>query len=633
MLPNLILIILLTNINLYASAYFYNENSPQNNLNILYFKTLFTTKVFCRQRSLEFSITLEPTDIIEKEINSNINQLENICKQTIQNHLCQYALDEIKISASNLRNKLNLINSFDQTAPIRDKRDMNEVIQKITTLADYGYSDLKQSFEQIKSIATLYEKIKRETSAHTDHINFISIFQLINHKIHKHSQNYHSILNILNKNLDSITSLIPMEMIKSELYAMEPILTKEYCEFPIELNNHQIFNLLKLSTLEAEINDFQLNLIIKIPSFYKSEFDLISAIPIPFNYDNISYELEPLTPFLLVSYNKIKNDYHIIPLSLDEKRNCSSLYNKMVCFPHNAFQVFSDTKNKLPEYLFVPSLELCNTKDIKTLKELQAIPSECNIKRIPHINKIIPLNYMTYYLYLIKPSQVTFDCFSMRKTYQVPKSILIKELKPDCSIEFDNGYYTTRQTTNYNRISFQSTIFTTHILTNNDLIKKDPSKNYSINIPRNLQPDFTDLHEKIKNTHTTANNKKIFEFSINTKIYLIFLILCLIIAILWSTTIYFIFYFKNKTQLEINKLYKNSPFSLVNYPNLHCSFKFDDKPPLPPKTRSLPFTPLETYDTPKFPPRTLQNQTTEKIIVHYATVNKNHTLSEPLSTV
>lgn len=603
-----------------SPGYHYNENSSHNNLKPIYLRKLFSTKILCRYRSLEFTINLEPINNIRDEMNTNINQLEDICKNTKYNHICQYSIDEIKISATKLKNKLKLIESF-QLKNSRKKRSIEEIVQKSITLSDYGYSDLKQGFEQVKYIAELYEKIKRETITHTDHINFISLCQLINNKIYKHIDNHNLILSILtDKTINNIISIIPIEMIKNELHSMEQSVNKEYCEFVIDLEHPQIISLLKLSKIHTEISwTNRLDIRIEIPTFYKSEFDLIKAIPIPFNFRNHTYEQRPLTEFTLVSYNKIKDDYHTIPFTLDEKRNCTSLNNKMICFPNNGFQVFTNVNNKIPEMLFSPAKDLCNTKDMQTLQEIDAIPLECNILRIPHLNKLIPLDHTIYYLYIVHPTTIKFDCPSMKATNNISKSIIITELKPECSVEFKDGYHIKRKTIYLNKISLQSAVFTTYAISKSDLIKKDLQKNYSINTLRNLQPDFSDLHEKMGNKVDIQPDKS----SINTKIYFTFILLITIIITLWITTLYLIISFKKKIQQQIKKLTKDTPSE--QFPNcLHCSFKFDTKPPLPPKTRSIPHTPLEAYDVPKFPAKKI-----EAAIVHYATATKKNTIKEP----
>lgn len=42
--------------------------------------------------------------------------------------------------------------------------------------------------------------------------------------------------------------------------------------------------------------------------------------------------MKPLTPFFLTHYDKTKNMYHIIPFTLEDKQNCSTLNNKIICF-------------------------------------------------------------------------------------------------------------------------------------------------------------------------------------------------------------------------------------------------------------------------------------------------------------
>lgn len=627
MLLKLLLITIIT----IVYGFNFNENSSENNLKAIHIKKLYPTKVFCRRRTIEFNIALEPIEVITKELETNINYLQKICKITNYSRLCQYSIDEIKLATTKLKNRLKLVESFQvkKLQSDRFRRNINDILQKSVTLSDYSYSDLKQGLEQIKSVVSLFEKMKKESSTHTDHLNFILIFQVTNAKIQKRLEYYNTILNVLTAgDHKEIFSLIPIEMIKTELTSMEYLLNAEYCEFAIKLENVQVINLVNRAIIRSEITTNNLNIKIDLPTFFKGHFDLISAISIPFCYKNSTYEIRPLTPFFLTNYDKIKDVYHIIPFTSENKQNCTTLGDEIICFPDIDFQVFTSPKQKIPDYLFSPTYKLCDYKDIKTLEELNVIPLECDIKRIPHINKLIQLDYSKYYLYLTRTTSVTFDCFKIRTTYNISKPIVINDFKPECSVQFDDGYHPDTKTAYFNSVSLTTYVFNTQAISERDLIKKELPRENTLNSIRNLQPEFSDLHEKIKNipkkhenqTPNHPNNKKI--------IVLLAIAICFAI-ILWIIVIYFLINLKRKTQKEFKNLRNNSPFS-TNFPDMHCSFKFDSKPPLPPKTRTPSRTPQDDYDIPKFPARKLETKIIEKAVIHYASIAKNDNKETPI---
>lgn len=613
----------------------YNENSTTNDLGTLYIQSINTAKVFCRYRIIEYNIEIENIQTTRNELTTTIGLLYKICSESQYRRICQLTLNEIKILMTSFNNKISLLESHNTliTEDYRKKRntlEIPDILQKTLTLSDYGYSDLKQGLEQLKSTTKLSEKAQRDTLINIDHINFISLAQLVIQNIKRQLKTYDTILKIIvNKNPVEIADLIPLENLKSELKILRTSINKEFCDFPINLMVSKVIKLLKISDIQSVLADNHFIITLKIPTFYKNIFELLSATPIPFTYENATYEVLPLHQYLLTYWDQIKNDYYSVPLSIEEKQSCSHKADYLICFPKGNFQVLTNTKHKMPDYLFLPTYEICNMRNLKTLNDLRAIPNDCNIKRIPHLNKIIPLSENSYYLYIIRPIQVKFLCHKINLEYNITKPIVITDVRSDCSIFFDQGYHAEQRDAHFQSTPQHTTSSSTYSISQNDLIKRELMKSYNISTMRDLQPDFGELQERIRNMGPkTKPHSPI--FSKQSELSLLILLTITMTMIVCYASVYF---YKRITTTTNEKQENDSDkldLSIATMPDLNCQFQFNCSPPIPPKTRSIPRSPVGSYDYPRTPTRRLEEilvHVSEQPDIQYATILKKNSLT------
>lgn len=203
-----------------TNGFNYNENDSRNNLGTIYIKNVSPAKVFCRYRAIEFSLELENIIDIKQKLSTTTQLLHNICFESPYNKTCLLTMNEIKqlmISFDNqylILESINIHSKYDY----RKKREINEIIQKTITLSDYGYSDLKQNYDQLKGISKQVERYQNDSSTTVEQVNFNSLAYLTIQNIKRHLRTFNNVLEIIiNQNPKLIAEIIPLSSLKTEL--------------------------------------------------------------------------------------------------------------------------------------------------------------------------------------------------------------------------------------------------------------------------------------------------------------------------------------------------------------------------------------------------------------------------------
>lgn len=578
-------------------GYEFNENDPRNNLNAVYIRRTGPVKVLCRHRTIEFSIEIEIIPKIKAEIYDTIQLLTNICSENTFNKTCEYVIDELNTWMLSFGNTYLLTESanLQSVHDFRRKRDLTDVIRKTITLSDYGYNDLKRGLEQLIVVAKQILKQQNDSIDSIGHVNFLSVAFLTFQGLRKHSQFYDNVLEIIiNKNPKAIAEIIPMDTLKSELINSQALVEKEFCEFPIDMKIIKIIELFKVSKTYSELSGNALIISIKIPTFYKNNFILNTAIAIPFIYKNATYSIIPESPYYITYFDQVSESHYSIPMTVEDRHNCTNINGKLLCYPKTNYEIISSENFKMPDYLFFPGYNTCYEKSIKALSSKKAIPIECNVKQTLHSNHIIQLEKDKFYLHLIAPSSVKFDCHQNHQIFNITEPVLITSVQKDCSIHFKNGYHAEQSDVYLKSIHLHSARTKSYSTSYNDLIEKTFTKQNTIETLRNLQPDFGDLHEEILNSNFTNDIKPPSKTGGQTT-----LVVIILISLFTTCSYVTILYFRFKTKTTNKTMYRSkSPDSMDTIPpEMKCQFNFQMPPLLPPKTHSLPRSPA--YDVPK----------------------------------
>lgn len=263
-------------------------------------------------------------------------------------------------------------------------------------------------------------------------------------------------------------------------------------------------------------------------------------------------------------------------------------------------------------------IAVCNVEQLETRARWKVFSTECSIRPIPNTNQIINLSGNMYYLFIVKPTILRILCGENSINKNISKSVLIKNFRRDCFVHFDDGWFTRLQAEKVKTIFQLSNGYSSYPIFENELIQKVSLNTDSFKPIRNLQSDFGELQEQIRNyierPKIVTNILKSDEL----------LIIIGIMIFLTGTTWTLIAYCNYQTKLKFSICEQNlssddsSSMSTINR-DLRYNFKFSS-PPLPRKTKStriIPKSPTDSYDIPK------SNKTLSTALTKSMSTNEN----------
>lgn len=399
-----------------------NSNSSINEIGTIFLRQLGDTKIFCRNRVLEFNIELEDVIKVDREITSVMNMMIDICNNVKYSSMCHIEMEEIHVLYRIFQDKYKIIDSasFKTDSNNRRKRNIDEIediIQKSITLNDVSYSDAKLNIEELKSITHQLINSQEKFNTDIDYINFNTLSQLIILNLKRHTNLYNKIIDItIDKNPKKLIDLISLNILESDIEKLQLQTDKEQCHIPIEDKQHEILSYLKLADIQFQIYRNYFVVSIYLPTFFKTTFVLTQAISIPFRHRSSTYVINPINEYHITFKTNYGNDIHSIPLSIEEKLNCKNIQRFNLCYPQKATIIFDKTKF---DYLFNPNSYICNDRDIKNFEWWKAMYDACRPHKIPHMNQIIRLNETDYFIYIINTTSVRIRCNDEHQVYKI----------------------------------------------------------------------------------------------------------------------------------------------------------------------------------------------------------------------
>lgn len=576
-----------------------DNHKSEIDLEPIYVKRTSPVKVLCRFRILEYNIELNDLPQIKHDLNNLMGLLKDTCEQSTFNKTCQFIINELNIWIKSFRNNYLLMESanIQSSHNFRKRRNTLDIISKTVKLSDYGYSDLKQSIEQLTKANQLLLSQQNQTINAIAQAEFSSLAFFVSQLVRRYTQIQDNILDVvINENPKAIVELISLDSLKAELLYAEPILRREFCEFPIEIKVINIMNLLKESKTVTTLTSNSLKISLHIPTFYRNEFVLNTGIPIPFNFKKSVYVVRPSAPYYLTYYDGKNNNTYGIAMSMEERNKCKPITGKLLCYPKVNYEIIQDSIDLAQNYLLNPMYDSCNKRKLKLLSGFNSIPNGCNVKRIGYSNRLIQLEEDKFYLHLIEPSNVKFDCSNNHSIFNISESILLEKIPRECSIQFDNGFHAEQSDVYLRTVFISSTVTQDYSISKNDFTRKPFIRNVTFKTFRNLQPEFAELHEQINNINIVTKTR--ISTSNNSMIQIVLPILIILALILTCAYVTFLYYKMKTNQIEIPSKSPSSMDTITPEPKRH--FNFELKPFLPPKTRSKSSIPRSpNYDYPK----------------------------------
>lgn len=572
----------------------------------IFAKNISKAKTFCRDRIIEYNIDIGDIERVKDDIKASVELLDKTCSATEFNTICRFLTDEIKILINEIDYKHKMIESAntESTHNYRKKRNIDEIpeiLAKTITLSDFSYSDLKQSLDEVKTFFGFIEKSQNRQLSQIDQLNFNSLAQLIILKTKKYLNFYELIIDItLNPRKNKIAELISLETLKIEFGTIQTEAMKENCHIPIKMKIIEIAKYFKLSKIRAVIINKLLLVTINIPTYYQMEYELIKVISIPFTRNKSSYIITPSSPYYLNHIDEKANFTHSIPLSLEERLNCSSNSNHVLCSPKG----FS----RLMKYITIENtilITICNTEGLFTInifKNQEKYTSGCDLNQIPHQNQLIHLHGNLYYLYIVKPASVKLICGESSINTHINKTVLIKKMK-DCYIKFNDNWYSKLKEHKTKSIVQFSNNYASYSTFEQELIPKPSIVVTKLNPTRNLQSEYGKLQQQIRNHNSRP--KVMTNILKSDELLLIILMIIILLIATWLL----IAYCSYKTKLRFSiwekspSLEDSSSITTIG-PDLNCNFTFR-APPLPRKSgrysliKDIPKSPVDSYDTPR----------------------------------
>lgn len=604
---------------LHFHSYGYESNQTALEDGILYLRNIDEVKILCGTRTIEYQVNLDKIFKLRENIIATLELMTHICSQAKSNVLCDLTINEIKLKLISVENKLRII---DLTNPIpriysKQKReikieDLKEYVIKTISIADDGYSDMKQYLEELKSLVNALGRSQNNLNNYIDYINFNLLAQNVVINIDKQNFIYNILLDILTKSsVKSIMELIDNRYLKEEIQKIQRTIEKDTCEFPEIKKIFDIIQVLEISKRYTKINNNNLIIQIEFPIEYKYRYKLVEAISIPFINKNSAYKAIPTDPYVLVYQDKRTGDVYRIPLSMREKNACQPIKDYYLCTPERILQTTKISQDIQWGEFFLPNYEYI----VKLFKEeiiingTNYIP---NIQRIPFASQIIEVNKDAYYLFLVNNTTVKMICETEHDEYTFNKPILIKNLRDKCDIQMTQLYYPRTQNMFLKEVQINVKNMHITIPTNETLIPGQILPKINTNSLRNLQYEFGKLHEqinreneKIQNNSSTQNNKKNhIKSEISDKQVLAGIIVIILFLVTWFIAAKTLYKLTGRIDQISNKISKQEPNVPTWRPELNCKFKFDE-PAMPQKrseyskaSKRVRFT-NSTYDVPK----------------------------------
>lgn len=571
------------------------SNSLNNAIGTLYLSNLGSTKVFCRHRAIEIEIEMDDTQSLKKDIDYSLNLLGEICSETRFHQLCKLTVTEIKLIEETLIKKEQSIKMM--TPRKRRRRQMEEfenLLERSIKLNDFSYSELKQSIEELKRVTTSVIKTHNRMIDDLDYINFTLLSQLIEFNLKRRTNFLDLVLEIIiNSNHKKLLDIIPLNTLQSELNDLQSLLRRESCQMPININLNDIAKYLRLSKIRAEIHNSNLIISVDIPTFFETTFKLVEAVSIPFTHNWDSYIVRPVFPYYLVYDKNDTFQTFVIPISLEEKMNCTGFSGLLLCYPTKAIQIINTAITGEIENVFHPGFPSCKTRIPEDFEQATKV---CNYQMVPHLNQIIRLTENDYFIYIVMETSLMVICNENHRSYTINSSTMIRDIEDNCSIYFEHGIHPEHKNL-IARSIYHSNINVFYSITRKDLILKEPSMPSAFDTRKSHQSEHMELNEQVQ---LFSRRHKVVQNILKTKEFiLIGSILLILLTGTWLCIICCNLNLNKKITRVLNRTVKtDSPESFL--PNIRWHFK-PDSPPLPPKLGRRKRSNSGPYDKPHSP--------------------------------
>lgn len=477
------------------------EISNANPSEVIHINDIGVARTLCRYHRINYIISFEGIKKMRDHLSESIQLLEEICKTAKFNHVCTYTLKEIRALSIKLDTKGKFLRSIASIK--RSRRDLYEIktiMQKVIYLADSSYNDLKRSLDEMQSISNSIVKAQNKLQDHLDYVNFDTLAQLTSLSIQSSIDIFDSIMEVfLNKNYKKLLNIITIDMLKENLSEIRKTARNESCDISVEPSMFDHLEFMRIVEIRPERTKTELIIGVDIPTSYSSVFEIKNAIPLPFEFQSNTYEVQPVHDYYLIKNQLLR--LYAIPMSREEFRECIQLFDHRFCSPN---QIMEITENIQEKSIFLPNYNKCNSQ---FMNEILREGKYCNIKKVSHYNRIVSLSANSFFIYVVTPTSLHITCDGKDIVNEIKSSVIIKNLESACSLSINQASVPEhREKISENEKTLNS--FESFPVKKTNLIQKE-YKNYNMKPSRDLQNDFTDLKEEMAiEMHTNSTTPK-----------------------------------------------------------------------------------------------------------------------------
>lgn len=244
--------------------------------------------------------------------------------------------------------------------------------------------------------------------------------QLIHTLTFEHGKLYGYLMNILDENSRmNILNIIRYEKLKDDLKRVFNDIPRGK-NFPINIDNENLYHLMRVCEVSSELIDRRLKLSVKIPLIETTEFVNYKVFPIPMLKNEIAYKYSLDDRF--ITFNKNLSNF----IEFNGKTmNCVNIISgRAIC------------GNKIPR-----NSSFSCIKDIL----LDNSEKECPMIRSSQTNEIISLGSTHYYFFVRSPMKIVFTCYkNLTAEFTIIQS-RIRSFDPNCVFRTEKFIFETNR--------------------------------------------------------------------------------------------------------------------------------------------------------------------------------------------
>lgn len=481
-----------------AGYIFVGSNTPVNNNQTIYFDYESHDRVYLLESMgiAEVQYDISPHFQTVKTLDENYEQLKSTIFGSKQQHPPRM-LDVLASEISRMKEQVISIKKMSnpryqpltRDGPFRvprykrsfgsiTNRNLTTLVIKIVDKVYHSFGNRISNLEMRLRRVEHYTEILRDNSKNLNIA--IAVDDLLEH-VREVMRHGYSIIRLLSGNNLEITTLIHPETLA--YFVSETILSQRdtlgYMDdvaVPLQSTMSDLMYMIKNETTRITLagND-EIHMYMRIPWVKRQKYHFLHAVPIPFTLENATAEIVPKYPFALLEEELKVRPIRAYSMTSEERFQCHVVPSQVwICErPTREKQEFHHIENM--HEMFAPG---CSSR-----KQFELLPANndlCGLhstqleNAVMTIPRVIRENH--YYVYVVKPFNITQDCAGTRATEECKKSALLT-MPPNCKLEWDT------QVKNYSSSSADKWYYRTAVL-NVERVDLDLTKYLLMSYPK-----------------------------------------------------------------------------------------------------------------------------------------------------